>query len=92
MENSLSFLGNSNNSPSRITSDNFESIFEFEKFLNKVRDFEMQITDPLIKKFVVNTINFKNYEEIKKDALALQEKVKIPKPVQFVNRSKEYLS
>ena len=52
----------------------------------------MQITDPLIKKFVTNSINFENYDEIKQDALALQEKVKIPKEVQTINRSKEYLS
>ena len=89
LENSLTFLGLSNN---KIVISNFESIFEYEKFLNKVRDFEMQITDPLIKKFVVSTINFENYEEIKQDALELQEKVKIPKPVQTINRSTEYLS
>ena len=85
LENSLTFSKN-------ISNSNFESIFEYEKFLFTVRDFEMQVTDPLIKKFVASTINFENYEEIKKDALALQEKVKIPKPVQTINRSKEYLS
>jgi len=74
----------------RFSAGHFNSVFEYEKFLYKLRDFEMQLTDPLIKKLIGQVIDYENYDEITKDGLELQSRTEQKKD--RINREpKEYL-
>lgn len=75
---------------SRFSAGHFSSVFDYEKFLYKLRDFEMKLTDPLIKKLISQVINYENYDEITKDAIELQDRTE--KKKDRINREeKEYL-
>lgn len=88
-QNKLKDLQNDLTFSDRFSSDNFTSIFDYEKFLHRLRDFEMQLTDPLIKKLIGKIITYENFDEIEKDALELQERTEKKKLT--INRQKEYL-
>jgi len=88
--NKLTNLEHSLKISENIKRNDFDSVFDYEKFLFKIRDFEMQLTDPIIKKFVGKVITVENFDEIKTDALTLIEKTKMPKQI-IKNRQREYL-
>jgi len=73
-----------------VDSDQFGDMFEYEKYLNALRDFELKVTDPVIRKFVKLSHNEKSYQQIIKDAMELNARTQQFEK-QKIERKKEYL-
>jgi len=85
LQKSLQLIANS------IDEDSFNDIFEFEKYLIKIRDFEIKVQDPLLRKLFKLSHDSDNIDEISKDFVTLNERARIENPV--INRKEsEYLS
>jgi len=69
----------------------FDDIFSYEVYLLKVRDFEIKVQDPILRKLFKLSHDTENLKEITNDILTLNEKYKTEKPV--INRKEsEYIS
>jgi len=69
----------------------FNDIYSYEYYLLKVRDFEIKVQDPILRKLFKLSHDSDNIKEISKDILELNERYQTEKPI--INRKQsEYLS
>lgn len=74
-----------------LENHNSFSVYDFEKYLFTVRDVEIKVQDEKLRKLFKLSHTQENFEEIKKDVLELNEKIKTEKTV-IQRKSQEYLS
>lgn len=74
-----------------LESRNSFSVYDFERYLFAIRDVEIKVQDEKLRKLFKLSHTQENFEEIKKDVLELNEKLRTEKAI-IQRKSKEYFS